>query len=128
MARPDLTCTIEAYDGEGDPIADGQSVSMLRGQEARLVFTASNDSPVRSGPFWLRPSARVNGEREYDPEVEMIDLQPGENHSYTFVRPVSHREEHWEALMLVDIGDFVDESDEHNNQARVCFTVEAHRH
>ncbi len=128
MVKPDLACSIEGVGPDGKPIADGGSVTYGPGDgDVRISFVITNPSSVRSGQFWLRPCVRVNGQKVYDPTVEMINLDPGESWSHEFDRPFGGTTEEWQASILVDINDFVDESDERNNHGYLSFTAQSSR-
>jgi hypothetical protein len=124
MVKPDITCSIEAVGPDGTPIDDGSSVTYGADEAVvRISFTAANLSSARSGQFWLRPCVRVNEAKAYDPPVEMMNLEPGESWTQEFSSAVSSPSEAWRASILVDINDFVDESDERNNRASLSFTA-----
>ena len=123
--KPDLSCSIEAVGPDGEVIDGGGSVMYGADDgEVRIDFSVTNPSSVRSGQFWLRPCVRVNGIKALDPPVEMMNLEPGESWTHEFSQAFGGGTEEWRASILVDINDFVDESDEHNNRAELSFTVQ----
>ncbi len=120
--KPDLSCSIDAVGPDGKPIGDGDFVTYGPDDSGvRINFTVSNPSEARSGQFWLRPCVRVDGNKAYDPPVEMMNLEPGESWTDEFSQPFGGSAERWEVSILVDINDFVDESNERNNRAALAF-------
>lgn len=53
----------------------------------------------------------------------MMSLAAGESWTHEFTQAVAGPSEEWRASILVDINDFVDESDERNNRAALSFTA-----
>ena len=126
IVKPDLSCSIKAVGPEGQTIDDGGSVaSGPDGSDVQINFVVTNPSSARSGQFWLRPCVRINGEKAYDPPVEMINLEPGGSWTHEFSGRTGAPVEEWRASLLADINDFVDESNERNNQAVLSFTTRA---
>ena len=124
MAVPrDLKCSIRAIGPDGSKIPDGGSIFGPPNSKVTIEFRATNDSKESTKFFWK--GVVVYHGQKVQPEIPaaQITLNPAEQRlvgKQTIFLSVPQSKV--ESRMLVDIGNFVAETDETNNLAHHQFS------
>ena len=120
--QQDLACSIKAIGPQGQ-IPNGGSAAVSAHGGATVEFWAKNNALVPGKFMWKGVVYRDGQKVQPDPPAAWITLKAGElrkvgTQQVAFGYPSSQIE----ARMLVDIGNFIDETNESNNKANLKFT------
>jgi hypothetical protein len=128
---PDVYCWIKLIDkNTGKVVEDGHT--FWGGADVVLRYVVANDSHKTAGPLTVVGTLRKNGVKVQPggkPNVvpaQQITLQPNQIWKAEYEEiDSSPGDDTFEASMLGDVGNFVNEEDEKNNQATAKFSVMA---
>jgi len=128
---PDVYCWIKLVNkstGKAEP--SGQQFS--NSADVIVRYVVANDSHKSAGPLWAVGTLRKNGVVVKPPgkpnvvPAQQITVQPNQIWKGEYeVKDTSTGLDTFEASLLADIGDQINEEDEKNNKANSKFTVAA---
>jgi hypothetical protein len=119
----DLKCSIKAVGPDGSTIPNGGSIFGKPGNNVSVEFRATNDSKESTKFSWKGVVIYHGAKVQPEIPAAWITLKPAETkvvgkQTFALTMPQSDVK----SRMLVDIGNFVVETDETNNVASLHFT------
>jgi hypothetical protein len=121
LMPPDIEVKVEAFDGQGKAISNGNYIGDATGSSVR--FTIKNNSNTPTGNFTYKMVASNGTSKLYDPPAAQLSLNAKEVKVFPMVK-LSHADKNYaiSARILADIGNLVKESNEANNKGEVKYS------
>jgi subtilase family serine protease len=120
---PDLAVSIQATDGAGKPIAQGQTITYANAQKHNIRLIITNNGAGKAMNFHLGMAVRRNGVSVFTHPGEPVTLGPGQSKIFDAQVDIPAGTNNILARLVADTGNLIQESNENNNTMLFSYTA-----